>query len=80
VPGDPNDSVVIVASRFSIDNATGVITRVPVGMSGRFLMARSVETNTYVVILDSDNNVRTAYPINPADEINPMDQADQANE
>jgi hypothetical protein len=79
-PGDPNDSVVMFASRFSIDNATGVITRIPVGMSGRGLRVPSVETNTYVVILDSDNNVRTAYPINPADEINPMDPADQANE
>jgi hypothetical protein len=79
-PGDPNDSVVMVASRFSIDNATGVVSSVPVGMSGRFLRAPSVETNTYVVVLDSDNNVRTAYPINPADEINPMDPADQANE
>jgi hypothetical protein len=49
-------------------------------MSGRGLRVPSVETNTYVVVLDSDNNVITAYPINPADEINPMDPADQSSE
>jgi hypothetical protein len=49
-------------------------------MSGRGLRVPSVETNTYVVVLDADNNVTTAYPINPADEINPMDPADQSSE
>lgn len=70
----------MVTSRYAIDNATGVVRSDPVGMSGRELRVPAVETNTYVVVLDSDNNVITAYPINPADEINPTDPADQASE
>ena len=79
-PGYWPGSVVMVTSRYAIDNATGVIRSDPVGMSGRGLRVPSIETNTYVVVLDSDNNVITAYPINPADEINPTDPADQASE
>jgi hypothetical protein len=70
----------MVTSRFAIDNAAGVIRSEPVGMSGRDLRVPSIETNTYVVVLDHDNNVISVYPTNPADEINPMDPADQACE
>ncbi|MGH6794854.1 MAG: hypothetical protein ACREDH_06580 [Methylocella sp.] len=80
-PGNPYDRVVIVNSEYSVDE-TGKISSVLVGTSGTKLKVPSIETDTYVVILDSDNNVITAYPINPDDEAipNPFDPTDQASE
>jgi len=45
-----------------------------IGVSGARKSAPSIPTNTYIVVLDSDNNVITTYPINPADTINPRDE------
>jgi len=45
-----------------------------IGNSGDRPSAPSIPTNTYVVILESDNRVVTCYPINPVDKINPRDE------
>ncbi|MGB6176022.1 MAG: hypothetical protein WBF43_06730 [Methylocella sp.] len=45
-----------------------------IGRSARGLKTPSIETNTYVVILDSNNNVITCYPINPADWVYPFEE------
>jgi hypothetical protein len=45
-----------------------------IGTSGLRPSAPSIPTNTYVVIIDSNNNVVTCYPINPTDKINPRDE------
>ncbi|MGB6176891.1 MAG: hypothetical protein WBF43_11290, partial [Methylocella sp.] len=66
--------VVIVGSVFEVNLATGKKTRYIIGTSGIRGSSASVETNTYVVVLDSDMNVKTCYPINPADEVNPRDE------
>ncbi len=45
-----------------------------IGYSGKGLRVPAVPTNTYVVVLDENNYVKTCYPINPADEINFRDE------
>jgi hypothetical protein len=45
-----------------------------IGRSATGLKTPSIETNTYVVILDSNNNVITCYPINPADWVYPFEE------
>ncbi|MGO9672996.1 MAG: hypothetical protein ACLPSF_02305 [Methylocella sp.] len=67
------DRVIIAGAVFTLDQQTGAKTPYPIGRSGA-LNTPSVITNTYVVILDSENNVINCYPINPADPINPRDE------
>jgi hypothetical protein len=45
-----------------------------IGRSATGLKTPSIETNTYVVILDSNNYVITCYPINPADWVYPFEE------
>jgi hypothetical protein len=68
------ERVVIAGAVFEIDPDTG--TKIPyiIGRSGRRGSAPSIPTNSYVVVLDSDMNVVTCYPISPADEVNPRDE------
>jgi hypothetical protein len=67
------DRVIIAGSVFDLDPQTGEKHFYPIGRSAA-LNTRSIITNTYVVILDSENNVVNCYPINPADYINPRDE------
>jgi hypothetical protein len=49
-----------------------------IGHSATGLKTASIETNAYVVILDSNNYVITCYPMNPADPVCPLEEADAA--
>lgn len=70
--GSHHDSVVIGAGVSII--VDGMAEPYIIGWSGEERRAPSVPTNAYVVVIDSDNYVRSCYPINPADEINPRDE------
>jgi hypothetical protein len=70
--GKPSDRVVIGAGVSII--VDGVAEPYIIGRSGEGRRAPSVPTNTYVVVIDSNNHVRSCYPINPDDEINPRDE------
>jgi hypothetical protein len=66
--------VVIAGSVFEIDLDTGAKVPYIIGTSGIRSTVRSIPTNTYVVVLESNMNVKTCYPINPADAVNPRDE------
>jgi hypothetical protein len=68
---DGTGTVVIAASVSMLEN--GVLRPSIIGVSGR-LRTPSIPTNAYVVVIDSNNNVKTCYPINPADPINPREE------
>jgi hypothetical protein len=67
------DRVIIAGAVFDLDPQTGEKHFYPIGRSAA-LNTPSIITNTYVVILDPENNVVNCYPINPADYINPRDE------
>ncbi|MGH6857489.1 MAG: hypothetical protein ACRECP_07605 [Methylocella sp.] len=67
-------NVVIAGSVYEVSAATGEKTPYAIGTSGSRGSAPPAETNTYVIVLDSNMNVITCYPINPADEVNPRDE------
>jgi hypothetical protein len=67
------DRVIITGAVFDLDPQSGEKHAYPIGRSAT-LNTSSIITNTYVVILDSENNVVNCYPINPADYINPRDE------
>jgi hypothetical protein len=67
------DRVIIAGAVFDFDPQTGEKHPYPIGRSAA-LNTPSIITNTYVVILDSENNVVNCYPINPADPVNPRDE------
>jgi len=69
--GDFTNTVVIGAGVAII--VDGAAEPYIIGRSGEERSAPSVLTNTYVVVIGSDNYVRSCYPINPGDEINPRD-------
>lgn len=64
---------VVLGAEVYVDNESGTHP-LNIGRSGRGLKTPSIETNTYVVILDSNNNVITCYPINPADWVYPYEE------
>lgn len=70
--GTHPDSVVIAGAMLMIVN--GVAQPYIIGRSGEERRAPAVPTNTYVVVIGSNNQVRSCYPINPVDEINPRDE------
>ena len=65
--------VIITGAVFDLDPQSGEKHAYPIGRSAA-LNTPSIITNTYVVILDAENNVVNCYPINPADPINPRDE------
>jgi hypothetical protein len=67
------DRLIIAGAVFDLDPQTGEKHPHPIGRSAA-LNTPSIITNTYVVILDAENNVVNCYPINPADYINPRDE------
>lgn len=70
--GDWKENVVIGAKVMEL--VDGAPQPVIIGISGKEREAPSIPTDTYVVVIDSNNNVKTCYPINPADKINPRDE------
>jgi hypothetical protein len=64
---------VVLGGTVWFDDETGTHP-LNIGRSGRGLKTPSIETNTYVVIRDSNNNVITCYPINPADWVYPFEE------
>ncbi len=64
---------VVIGARAYVEDDTGKHP-LYIGRSGRGLKTPSSETDTYVVILDSNNNVITCYPINPADVVYPYEE------
>ncbi len=64
---------VVVAGKVYIDDETGTHELI-IGRSARGLKTPSIETNAYVIILDSNNVVITCYPINPADPVFPDEE------
>lgn len=69
-----SDRMVIGAELVLRNFETGEKTPIMIGHSGTELNTPSIETNTYVVILDSNNYVITCYPINPDDPVNPFEE------
>ncbi|MGA7384055.1 MAG: hypothetical protein WBW81_04990 [Methylocella sp.] len=70
--GNYTDTVVIGAGVTII--VDGVAEPYIIGRSGEERRAPSVPTNAYVVVIGSNNYVRSCYPINPDDEIKPRDE------
>jgi hypothetical protein len=64
---------VVIAGKVWFEDETGEHP-LNIGRSATGLNTPSIETNAYVVILDSNNNVITCYPINPADPIFPDEE------
>jgi hypothetical protein len=69
-PGYWHDGRAVIAAQV-LDVLDGVRQPHIIGDSATGRPAPSIPTNTYVVIIDSDNKVITCYPINPVDKINP---------
>lgn len=70
--GDWKGNVVIGARVMEL--VDGVPQPVIIGVSGKDRPAPSIPTDTYIVVIDSNNKVKTCYPINPSDKINPRDE------
>jgi len=70
--GDWKGNVVIGAKVMEL--VDGAPQPVIIGVSGKERPAPSIPTDTYIVVIDSNNNVKTCYPINPVDKINPRDE------
>lgn len=64
---------VVLAGKVYFDDELGTHP-LNIGRSATGLKTPSVETNAFVVILDSNNYVITCYPINPADPVYPLDE------
>ncbi|MGH6835761.1 MAG: bacterial transcriptional activator domain-containing protein [Methylocella sp.] len=70
--GNTPDRVVLGGTVWE-DDETGT-HEVYIGWSARKLKTPSIETNAYVVILDSNNYVITCYPISPDDPVFPYEE------
>lgn len=66
------ESTVIAAQ--VLDVIDGAPTPHIIGISAERRSVPSIPTSVYVVILDRGNNVKSVYPINPLDKINPRDE------
>ncbi|MGA9215675.1 MAG: hypothetical protein WBZ54_10540 [Methylocella sp.] len=64
---------VVLGTTVYVDDESGTHP-LNIGRSATGLKTPSIATNAYVVILDSNNNVITCYPMNPADPVYPDEE------
>jgi len=70
-PGNRPGTVIMEREVYLKDTVTGAVVPYPVGKSGVYKGTGGLPTNAYVVIMNSNLQVITAYPIDPSQLLGP---------